>query len=169
MATSIALNQTTQDSKKIQRSITHIDPSATNADILAFAEGLNGLSTNTLAEVRRVDTTDLLNDTRADRNIQLQYNSGTSVTSIAYSTLATTPENADVINLIANGNPTPNQLTISRNLTGDGFLMIDWYQNDDNLGITLTRGNENTAAGTITFSLPGTENYKPASITLTIT
>ena len=55
MATSLTLEQTTFNSKNITRSVTNISSSANDSQLYEFAEALNGLTTNTLNKVNRID------------------------------------------------------------------------------------------------------------------
>lgn len=59
MATSITLSQKSQAGKDITRSITNIDPDASNGQISAFALALNHLTTNHLNQVNRIDKTEV--------------------------------------------------------------------------------------------------------------
>lgn len=62
MATSITMETSTTAGKKSTRSITDVNPDATNADIKNFVTGLNALTTNTLESVNRVDKTKIDTD-----------------------------------------------------------------------------------------------------------
>lgn len=177
MATSIITGSKTVENKKLQRSITNISSQATDTQLLNFAEGLNSLSTNTLYEVRRVDTTDLLGDTRLDRNLQL-VTSGTStvVTTLSFANIGNAGT-VDIITLELKGDGEFNdtELEVIRKCTGSKMLYLDWASTEDGLLITFARDSQDSSTsttpvtGTITFSLPGNTAYKPASVTLTIT
>lgn len=41
--------------KKLQKTLTDINPEATNAQLVAFTRSLNGLTTNTYVETNRID------------------------------------------------------------------------------------------------------------------
>lgn len=56
---SFTMSVTDQADKKMTRSITDVDPSATDSQIVALAEGLNSLTTNTLSNISRVAKKDL--------------------------------------------------------------------------------------------------------------
>ena len=63
--TSLIINSTTAaGGKKLQKTLTDINPSATNSQLKAFAQQLNALTTNTYAEANRVDRVNC--DTEAD-------------------------------------------------------------------------------------------------------
>lgn len=161
MATSIIMNSKSQNDKKIQRSITYVSPTATDAEILAFTEGYNGLTTNTLTDVRRVDTTDLLNDTRLDRNMSL------TISTFSYAAIDSSLTGGTNTKLTFDGGGTPQ---FTKQIDGDGTLWLEWYDlNPGEWQILLTRDEDTSAYGTITVSLPGTDAYKPASVTITIT
>lgn len=62
MATSLTLEQTTINSKNITRSVTNISPTANDSQLYEFAEALNGLTTNTLDKVNRIDKREITNE-----------------------------------------------------------------------------------------------------------
>lgn len=56
---SFTMNITDQAEKKMTRSITDINPAATDDQIVQLAEGLNSLTTNTLGNISRVEKKDI--------------------------------------------------------------------------------------------------------------
>lgn len=61
MATSITM-ETSYSGKESTRSITNVNPNASNADIATFATELNGLTDNTLKKVNRIDKNEIKTD-----------------------------------------------------------------------------------------------------------
>lgn len=59
MATSITLSQQVSSDTKKTRSITNINPDANNQQLVNLATALNGLTTNTLKAVNRIDKTEI--------------------------------------------------------------------------------------------------------------
>lgn len=59
MATSITLSQQVSSDTKKTRSITNINPEATNQQLISLATALNALTTNTLNGINRVDKTEI--------------------------------------------------------------------------------------------------------------
>ena len=174
MATSAIMGIKTALDKKMQRSITNINPNAADSDIVDFIEGLNGLSTNTLTEVRRVDTTELLNDTRADRNLRLiRADTSAELTTIAFTDLPSTIDTGiNPLTIQCDGEYSLTDLALTKNIEGTAFIFCDWYGADDTKYFEIIKNisdQADTASGTITLSLPGTTNYKPAAVTITIT
>ena len=55
MTTSVILASTDTTGKKLQKTLTNINPSATSTQLKTFAQGLNGLTTNTYIETNRID------------------------------------------------------------------------------------------------------------------
>ena len=51
---SIIISSTAQGGKKLQKTITNVNPEATNANLETFAQMFNGLSTNNYEETNRV-------------------------------------------------------------------------------------------------------------------
>ena len=66
MDTSIVINATTTDGKKVQKAITNINPAKTNAILNEFASRVNNLSTNTYAGGTRINKNAL---TEADQTL----------------------------------------------------------------------------------------------------
>ena len=62
MADKTTINIMSDDTsgKDLSKAITYINPNATNAQIAAFATGLNNLTTNHYQKVRRVDVYDIV-------------------------------------------------------------------------------------------------------------
>lgn len=56
-STSIIMELQNQEGKKTSKSITDVDPNATNGDIKAFTTGMNALTNNTLGNITKVDKT----------------------------------------------------------------------------------------------------------------
>lgn len=61
MSTSITM-ETSYSGKESTRSITNVNPNASDADIATFTKGLNALTDNTLKKVNRVDKTEIDTD-----------------------------------------------------------------------------------------------------------
>lgn len=62
MATSLTLEQTTFNSKNITRSVTNISSTANDSQLYEFAEAINGLTTNTLNKVNRIDKREITDE-----------------------------------------------------------------------------------------------------------
>ena len=59
MATSITLSQQVSSDTKKTRSITNINPDASNQQLVNLATALNALTTNTLKDINRIDKTEI--------------------------------------------------------------------------------------------------------------
>lgn len=181
MAINVLMNSVDTAHKKYQKSITDFSPSADNAHITEFVQGLNSLTSNTVTGIRKVEITDLLNpeeDTRLDRNLKLvEAGSSTVVTTLSFATIVTAGSlGLTSLELQGDGEFTDTELEVVRNCTGEQLLYLDWASTEDGLLITLARDSGDASVpsstpvtGTFTFSLPGNTAYKPASVTLTIT
>lgn len=60
MATAINFTSTAQSGKKLNKTITDINPNAVNAHLKTFAQMLNGLTTNTYGSTSRIDKDELV-------------------------------------------------------------------------------------------------------------
>lgn len=67
--TSVNYVATNDDGKKIQKTLTSINPKATGAEILEFTQSLNAMSTNTYAGTSRIEKRDLVPKTTATLEI----------------------------------------------------------------------------------------------------
>lgn len=167
MATSAIMNMKTQDGKDLQRSITHINPSATSQQIKELIEGINGLSTNTLTEARRVDTTSLT-ETKSDPELQvLNSMGGSPVTSLKVADISTSAENSTIIYAYFAGNG-----KISYTSDVEVFINMMYSQMSGTKKeyiIELYRYPDSTQiTGTITVTTSETDTYYGGTYTITI-
>lgn len=165
MATSVIISSVDAAQKKYQKSITDVSPSVADSDLAAFAQAVNGLTDDTVTAIRRVETTDLLNDTRLPRNMALD------TATLAASKISTDPSDPKIINLT--GIVDAEQLQVTRKSDPDHYLYIDWGNYDDSgeLEITISLVTDSTGAGatTVTFTMPADDTYQAESVTLTVT
>lgn len=168
-ATSIVMNSVDQASNKSTRSITHVNPSATQTELKNFVEGLNGLTTNTLADARRVDTTDIINDAKLSRNLTV------TPATISYATIATSIDDSTDITISGAGLDFDNLQVSYKPDTGTyGALAFGWHGESDTAGIIFAIKEANTGIGTkatgvITLTFPANETYEEATATITVT
>lgn len=62
MESSLIINTTSQDGKKLQKTITNLNPNATNAKLGEFAQRLTALTTNTYDKAVRINKIDVTED-----------------------------------------------------------------------------------------------------------
>jgi len=164
--TSVVMDTVDQAHKQSSRSITYIDPNASNSDIKNFVEGLNGLTHQTLAAARRVDSTDIINDTRLTRNLTM------SQSSIAWNDISTQPL---ITTIEVTGTLTEiTEVYTSMLFTTDGEGNIPYVgtaisEDATALTIALLREGNTKPIDQITFIVPETATYAAATFTLTIT
>lgn len=177
MAINVLMNSVDTAHKKYQKSITDFSPSADNAHITEFVQGLNSLTSNTVTGIRKVEITDLLNpeeDTRLDRNLHLEdTNTSQTVTSINFASIGTmdNPQQEATVYFIkfdGSSDTVIPTFTRASDPTNLGMLVIDWYY-VEGWELLMLRDTGTWNGGTITISVPGDTAYKPASVTLTIT
>lgn len=160
--TSVVMQTTDQAQKKSSRSITYIDPNASNSDIKNFVEGMNDLTTQTLTAANRVDTTDILDATeKLPRNLQL------SSSTIDVTTISQNVSDPTETTLTGAGLSTTDlTLTKTNNAT---YMYVDW-SSDGEGGIIISLVGDMVAqtasASELTFKMPETDTYEAASITL---
>lgn len=164
MATSLVMATTSQAGDTATRSITHIDPTVTNAKLKTFAEGMNGLTNNTLSDARRVDTTSLIKDTKLDRNLQL------SQSTIAASNISMVLDSPTTITL-SGADISLADLRVRKPNENNTYIYVEWVSNDSGgIDIELVGDAVSTAStSNIVFEVPETSNYEAASVTLSIT
>lgn len=173
MATNVVYSSVDASHKKYQRSITDFSPSADNANITEFVQGLNSLTSNTVTGIRKVEITDLLNpeeDTRLDRNLHLENNNQT-VTTITFASINQMgAQDGTNFEIAFEGSSDAVIPTFTRagDATNEGFVVIDWYY-AEGWWLSIFRSTGTWNGGTITISVPGDATYKPATVTLTIT
>lgn len=168
-ATSIVMNNVDQASNKSTRSITHVNPSATQTELKNFVEGLNGLTTNTLADARRVDTTDIINDERLSHNL--------TVTPATISASEITTSLADTPSFSITGSAIDlNRLQVSRvyDVTDPSNALpmsFGWggTSDGDNLFFITKDSGSGDPNCTITITLPEDSVYQEATATIKVT
>lgn len=77
MAKALIINSTDQTGGKLQKTLTDVNPDATNAQLLGMAQGLNGLTSNTLVGATLVEKTEL--GGKSSRNITLANDWGATI------------------------------------------------------------------------------------------
>lgn len=177
MAINVLYNSTDTLQKKYQKSICDLSPVATDENIKTFVQGLNALSTNTITGMRKVEITDLLNDTRLDRNLRLTRTTGGTEETVSTIPFADIEDETNIgqkdLKIKGEGTFTAADIIVTKNIAGAAYIFTDWYEVGTS-GVKFSthkyQDDESTVStGTITISLPGTDTYKPASFTLTIT
>lgn len=190
MATSLTLEQTTINSKNITRSVTNISPTANDSQLYEFAEALNGLTTNTLDKVNRIDKREITDEkyynitaTQSrwfnDGGKGTISDSGLTATiskaNIADSTDTATQTCVDLFPQIYEGSSisvaiNPKEVTFSCSTSLQGNAAVN-YQ--DNVGIMVSFVAP--ASGTVTVTIPagqvtsGGNVYKYNATTFTVT
>ena len=174
---SLIVDATDQSGKKLQKTITNINPDVSNTVLASLGSMLVGLSDNTYGNTWRIDKTNC--DAEAGGGMATPTLS-LSATTAAWSTVktdagdsraanygynaATVTYDGDAAVLYVSVSP------VSSNLTAGVF-----YNSNDDKTYLLFRTAENTQTQptvfpiTVTVFAPETENYKAATATFTIT
>ena len=72
-STSIIMGLTTTTSKKTSKSITNVNPNASDGDIKNFVDGVNSLTSDTLTSITKVSKSDIENVTYYDITIETTF------------------------------------------------------------------------------------------------
>ena len=73
MDTSITLKTMSTDNKKNTTTLTNVNPTASNATLLEYAQRMASLSSDTYAAAEKVEKSSLDNDTRLPRNPSMEF------------------------------------------------------------------------------------------------
>lgn len=144
MATSLTLEQTTINSKNITRSVTNISPTANDSQLYEFADALNGLTTNTLDKVNRIDKREIKSpDEKISRTLTANK---TTLERDEVTDLTFTYTGDGTLSLINNNHPEQTVIQITSNTTARAWVAA---LADDN---------------TVTFQISETDTYKAATV-----
>lgn len=178
MSTSVIINSTDSSENKMQQSITHIDPNATNSAIMNFVEGLNSLTNKTLTDVRKITTTDIMNNEKPSRNFQILDENYQPTTTLDSSTVVdfSNHTNAPAVWLSYIGNTKPNIEVILPDNDNNVWLAVVYVQEGfdpqrPNLKGSILflkeRPQDSTQGVKLVITVPENENYQAASEILT--
>lgn len=190
MATSFTMSQVTQDDKTITRSITNINPEASDSQISAFAKGLNNLTTNRLGTVNRIDKKEIdtsetfadptiMFETFEDDNNAITTNQETKTITINATTAADT-EPYVIATLRVNGNTVSITKFITELITDTPHVSVDLGAGTvsaTEMTFAFFKGTAGQMAGALKVTIPagsitiGTDvvKYNPVTITATVT
>lgn len=164
MADTTSLIITTEDSsqKKIQKSVTGINPDAQDADLLQYGRLFSSLSTNNYLSTYRVDKYDLSGPSKTARTLSAEFN----VESPTVGNIKSKYSSQSGLMLTVNDNDTTasGQYLVS---TGETQLFVDSTRMSTSDGFYIKNSTLNP--GVITIYAPETDNYTSATTTITIT
>ena len=150
----------TKDGKTLQKTLTDVNPAATNAQLATFGTMLNALTTNTYGKTDRITKVNC--DTEPD--------GGSSSVTKQTPTL-TFSQNITLNNIAGMDAANGTSVTVTR--SGDGQLYIRpgtatgyWYQVYD--GGFYLRKESSATAGTMYVGLSETENYQGVEVQMNI-
>lgn len=182
--TSFIMDVKTTEDKNSKRSITDISPSATDAQIVALAQGFNNLTTNTLEGVSKVTTKDLSVTPKTARTIGI----GSDQVAKTYTlnefdsyyanfiecklgdAQTTTSQFPGKPYIVSNDTKWPVQIINAPNSAQDTttywFFIIAIPQPQDEGSDSEIIGKK---TGTIVFAIDADDTYESATFTLTLT
>ena len=169
--TSLILETTDTSGKKIQKTFTDVNPEASSADLVTFAQMCNGLTSNTYVRTDRVnkincDTETSGGDSRAEATV-------------------TFPEAVDGVISVSNNATTNRQINYNGSrLTKEVFDTFDTHSigfDSDNVGIAIGNQTESGYTNllvyatvsqlgryTVPIKLGGTDTHKPVELNLVL-
>lgn len=174
MATNISIKGKTQKGDSITTTVNYVNPEATNEQLQSLASALNALTTNTIADVTRIDKTSLTNSGKSPRNLTI-INGETEQeqTNVAWSTISTDTAFGTTFYITSDSEITLNEVSMKKETGGDitASLFVDVCSVTDRNKICfdLVKAGEGTMTATLTFTLPETSIYEETTIQFTIT
>lgn len=161
--TSAIVTYTDNDGKTCQKALSDINPEASNAEIKTFAQKLLGLTDNTYVSTDRVDKVNC--DTEADTRLTPTLTISPSSATVAQ---AQSFDSGDQILVTYDGD---GELYIANFSAFPGkkqfFMLYDKRLYVRGSGGSASGGETNPCV--ITIAATGTQNYKPATTTFTVT
>lgn len=158
---SLILTSTSNQGKKLQKTITDINPNAGAVALKGFAQKLNAMTTNTYVQTDCID----------------KFNVDTEIPPVdtRLTPTMTFPENqpptslSGLGNLIAVAHTGDGNVYVRRNSGCTGIDFTMGWESGGNISFRLTRCSSITAtAGTYAVGLTGTQNYKPIEVEYTL-
>lgn len=161
MATSLSIKGKTQGNEAVTSTINYVNPNATNAQLVSLATAMNNLTTNTVADITRIDKNSLTNTIeKLDRNLQV------SPATVNTAQISTNPNSPTEVTLTGT-DISSTDLRVTKPQENNVFIFVDWVQVEGNITIALVGDSLSDATSTdIVFEFPETETYKAASVTL---
>ena len=187
-STSVIMNLTTTAGKKSSKSITDVDPNASNGDIKNFFYGLNSITTYTLGTITKVSKSEIENVTYYDLSLTAT-KSNDSNNAITISGKNITIDSTKIVDTSDLDSMTSLTLkfTVNNNAidTGkfivegngdffnDGYLMTSGTSVDSHVGISIVLYKPSSAkTGTVTLTIPAgkysTYNYNACTVNFNI-
>lgn len=182
--TDINIIGTDLNGKKNSNKISYVNPNATDSQIVAFAQQIGNLSTNTLEGVSKVTTKDLSITTKTARTIGLGSDQVAKTYALSefdsyYATFiecklgdaqTTTSQFSGTPYLVSNDTKWPVQIINAPNSASDPttywFFVIAIPQPQDEGADAEIIGKK---TGTIVFAIDADDTYEAATFTLTLT
>lgn len=171
--TALSIKGKTSGGDGITSTINYVNPSATATQLQSLATAFNDLTTNTIVDVTRIDKNSLTGiSPKQSRNLQWKTATSSDPTNatVPLSSIGTDIDNSYVLYMTSKvatneapiiENNSPLFMSIANDETGSGATQA--------FTIEVVKYNDETWTGEIKFTLPETDIYEAAEITLTIT
>lgn len=174
MATSLSIKGKTQGNDAVTSTINYVNPNATNAQLVSLATAMNNLTTNTVADITRIDKNSLINTVeKQPRNLQMSLQdpystpSPTPVTSISSSQIPTTGTQDVATVYLLSQTLDPSKINI-RFPAFYGYLVVIGLDQGNWTSMTIVK-IQGAEAGSIVINIPEDDTYLEETLTLTIT
>lgn len=172
MATSLSIKGKTQANDAVTSTINYVNPNATDTQLVSLATAMNNLTTNTVADITKIEKNSLLNKVE-----KLSRNAAISPATVASSALTENIfQNAARFNITFTGAEV-NDLqvkTVDMNEDDDNMFAVSWYTSGapNEFVLAVAKSNDPTTpvlTGSIIVSVPENDIYQSGSVTLTVT
>lgn len=164
MSTALSIKGKTQANDAVTSTINYVNPNATNAQLVSLATAMNNLTTNTVADITRIDKNSLTNTVeKLPRNMALDQ------ATVAGGDISTNPTSPTELTITGNALSSAD-LRVSKPTENAGFVFVDWSLMAGSITVAIVKESGTPlSASEIVFELPETDTYQAASVTLTIT
>lgn len=172
MSTSLSIKGKTQANDAVTSTINYVNPNATNEQLVSLATAMNNLTTNTVADITRIDKNSLTSAvTKLPRNLTL------SQSSVTWQSLSTDLTDPTTIDFTADGITADTEAYVvntyfdSSSDKGLLYLMLQLTDTGGAIGIAKGQFGSETAPENpnVVLVIPETATYQAATATLTIT
>lgn len=175
MSTALSIKGKTQANDAVTSTISYVNPNATSSQLVSLATAMNNLTTNTVADITRIDKNSLINTVeKQPRNLKMSLQnpqttqSPTEITSVSASQITIDTEDPLTV-FFTNKNIDTTKVNV-RMPKWDGYY-VSWLT--DSNGWTelmlLKWDASTTVASSIVINVPEDDTYAEETITLTIT
>lgn len=175
MSTALSIKGKTQANDGVTSTINYVNPNATNAQLVSLATAMNNLTTNTVADITRIDKNSLTSAvTKLPRNAYLTaQGASTAITSVKASDVGQTFDEPLILDIHYEDQAGEyEEIAISKPAEHTSYY-VNWYgrtgTGQEPVGALFIMRETGTEAAEYNIYIPEDSAYQAATITLTIT